>query len=383
VGEENGLRRFVAAVRGHTLTVIGQPAVWSWERLDPGTAALLEVAQIGPADRVLDLGCGTGVIGAAAALEALQGEALLVDCNVAAVACAQATLAANGIANAQVRLADGCAGLTPAPFDCVLCHLPRERAVQEELLRGAAAVLRPGGVLYFVAHRQAGVRSIIEWARELFGRCGVLRQKKGYHVAMAVRPAERDFALPVPVYSTHFVLLDGVETAVVGKPGIFAWNRLDDGTRALVAAMEVGATERVLDLGCGTGLAGVAAARRATAGQAVLVDADLRAVEAAQRTLAANAIANAAALLSDCGDELPAASFDVVVTNPPFHQDVAMEPTAAHRFIAAAARLLRPEGRLYLVANRFLPYGPWIEATFARVWVAGEDRAFRVWGAGQ
>lgn len=62
----------------------------------------------------------------------------LVDCNVAAVACAERTLAANALANAKVRLGDGVIGLAPESFDLVLSHLPRERAVQEELIRGAA-----------------------------------------------------------------------------------------------------------------------------------------------------------------------------------------------------------------------------------------------------
>ena len=368
-------------LRGHSLTIVGKPGVWSWNRVNPGTAALLEVAEIAEADRVLDLGCGTGIIGAVAALEARQGEVILVDCNAAAVACTQATLKANNIHNAQVHLADGCSNLELGTFDRVLCHLPRERAVQEELLRGAAAVLRPGGSLYFVAHRQAGIRTAVTLVRDLLDRCGVIRQKKGYHVALAVRPPDREVPLPEPTYQAHAIRLDGVETTVVGKPGVFAWDRLDEGTRALVAAMEVSATDRVLDLGCGTGLAGVAAARRAAEGWVALVDVDLRAVEAARRTLAANDIPNAKVLLSDCGTDLAAGSFDAVITNPPFHQDVGVDRTAAQRFIHAAVRLLRPGGRLYLVANRFLTYEPWLNNAFARVNVAWEDNRFRVWEA--
>jgi 16S rRNA (guanine1207-N2)-methyltransferase len=343
----------------------------------------LEVAMVRPAEQVLDLGCGTGVIGAAAARQAPQGRVVLVDSNVIATECAQATLEANDIRNAEVELGDGCSELAPESFDRVLSHLPRERQVQEELLRGAAAVLRPGGSLVFVAHRQAGIRPAVDFARDLFGRCGVIRQKKGYHVAMAVRPPDREYPLPEPHYASHTVTLDGQETTVVGKPGIFAWDRLDDGTRALVSAMEIGSGERVLDLGCGTGLAGVAAARRAPEGWITLVDVDVRATTAARRTLAANGITNAEVHLSDAGADFPSGTFDVVVTNPPFHQGVAVERTAARRFIEAAARLLHAEGRLYLVANAFLAYDPWLEAALDQVRVTWEDRRYRVWEARQ
>jgi 16S rRNA G1207 methylase RsmC len=372
---------FAATVRGHSLTVVGQPGVWSWDRLNPGTAALLEAAEIAVTDHVLDLGSGTGVVGAAAAHAAERGRVTLVDCSVAAVACSRLTLSANRIENAEVQLSDGCSGLLPASFDLVLCHLPRERAVQEELLGGAAAVLRPGGALYVVAHRQAGIRTALATARRLLGHCGVVRQRKGYHVAMAVRPPQVEVAIPNLAYHSHLVLVDGVETVVAGKPGVFAWDRLDEGTAALIATMRIASAEQVLDLGCGTGLAGVVAARRAVQGHVTLLDVDLRAAEAARRTIAANGIDNAEVVLSDLGTELPARTFDVVVTNPPFHQDMQTDPTAAGRFVAAAQRLLRPSGRLYLVANRFLPYGPWLQAAFDQVAVVLTNPRFSVWEA--
>ncbi len=371
-------RQFTVAVRGCEVTVIGKPGVWSCERLDPGTAALLEVAEVGTGEQVLDLGCGTGVIGAVAARLTSQGHVTLVDCNVTVLTCAQRTLAANGLANAEVRLGDGVTGLAPESFDLVLSHLPRERAVQEELIRGAAWVLRPGGRLYLVAHTRAGVKGAIAYACRVFGQCAVVRQKKGYHVALATRPARLHLPPPVDSYITRTVTLDGVETILVSKPGVFAWDRLDEGTAALVGAMEIGAGDRVLDLGCGTGLAGLAAARRAVEGRVVLVDADVRAIGSARRTLAANGVANAEVLLSDCASAVLDRRFDVVVTNPPFHQGVGVDYEVAHQFVRDAARVLRRGGRFFLVANRFLRYADLIRETFGEVDIAYADSRYHV-----
>jgi 16S rRNA (guanine1207-N2)-methyltransferase len=375
-------REFTVETRSHEVTVVGKPGVWSGDGLNPGTAALLEVAEAEPDDDVLDLGCGTGVIGAVASRLAPQGHVTLVDCNVAAVACAERTLAANGIASAEVRLADGVVGLVPASFDRVLSHLPRGRAVQEELIQGAAWVLRPGGRFYFVASKRAGIKGAIAYARELFGRCGVVRQKKGYHVALAVRSAGLQPEPPADGYGTRAIILDGVETALMSKPGVFAWDRLDDGTAALVGTMEIGASDRVLDLGCGTGLAGLAAARRAVDGEVVLVDTDVRAVESTRRTLAANGTTNGEVVLSDCGSAIlprdPDQRFDVVITNSPFHQGVGVDYEVACQFVRDAAQVLRRDGRLFLVANRFLRYGDLIQETFGNLATAYADNRYHV-----
>ncbi len=383
-------RKFTIKAHSHEVVIVGKPGVWSWDGLDPGTAALLEVAEIEPDDSVLDLGCGTGVIGAAASALVPRGRVTLVDCNAAATACAERTLATNAVANAEVQLADGVERLVPASFDLVLSHLPRGRAVQEELIRGAAWVLQPGGRFYLVANKRAGIKGAISYTRALFGQCGVVRQKKGYHVALAVKPTQPSAACstavaapPIDSYITRTVILNGVETALVSKPGVFAWDRVDAGTAALVGAMEIDVRDRVLDLGCGTGLAGLAAARRASEGQVVLVDADARAVESARRMLEANTIANGETLLSDCGSavldrQFGHGRFDRLITNPPFHQGVGVNYEVARQFVRDAVRVLRRGGRLFLVANRFLRYSDLIRETFGNVATAYADNHYHV-----
>jgi 16S rRNA (guanine1207-N2)-methyltransferase len=374
-------QKFAVDVCDLSLAVVGKPGVWSWNGLDPGTAALLEVVEVRPDDIALDLGCGTGVIGAAAGLQAPQGRVRLVDCNVTAIACSERTLAANDLSSVQVQLADGVAGLAPSSFDLVLSHLPRGRVVQEEFIQGAARVLQPGGRFCFVAHKRVGVKGAIAYTRDLFGRCGVVRQKKGYHVALAVKPDGLELSPLTESYVTHGVTLDGVETTLVSKPGVFAWDRLDDGTEALVGASEIGAGDRVLDLGCGTGLAGLAAARRAPQGHVVLVDADARAVESAQRTLAINGITNSEVFLSDCAAAVSERRFDIVITNPPFHQGVGVDYEVACQFVRAAAQVLRPGGHLFLVANRFLRYGDLVKEVFGGVETVYADNRYHVLAA--
>ncbi len=373
-------RQFPLTLRGEPAVWVGKPGVWSWDDLNPGTAALIDVMQVGPSDAVLDLGCGVGLIGLAAARLAPQGQITLVDVNLAAVECARRTLAANQAANTQVRLADGVRLTAEGEYDLILSHLPRGREVVETLIRGAFAGLAPGGRFYFVAHKRAGIKGAVAYAREIFGRAGVIRQKKGYHVALTARPAssaafEGDAGGQTDPFTAHQIVLDGVPTSLVSQPGVFAWDRLDDGTAALIEAMEVEADETVLDLGCGAGLLALAAARRG--GRVVAVDVDLRAVESARRTLAANQ-ASGEALVSDCAQAVLACRFDVVLCNPPFHRGVGLELDVARQMVRDAAAVLRPGGRLYLVSNAFLRYEPDLVGVFQRVRETYNDRRYRV-----
>jgi 16S rRNA (guanine1207-N2)-methyltransferase len=99
----------------------------------------------------------------------------------------------------------------------------------------------------------------------------------------------------------------------------------------------------------------------------MLIDADVRAVESARRTLRANGISNAETMLSDCGSAVFERQYDCVITNPPFHQGVGVDYEVACQFVRDAARVLRSGGRLFLVANRFLSYGTLIAEVFGNV----------------
>jgi len=133
--------------------------VFSWEHLDEGTRMLLEVVEIAPNARVLDLGCGWGAVGVYAADRAREGSVTLVDVDALAMRAAKATLSANGLEDAAVVLGDGAQAAGPGPYDLVLSNLPFhrghgvDRQLAEGLVQGAARVLAPGGRVIIVANR--------------------------------------------------------------------------------------------------------------------------------------------------------------------------------------------------------------------------------------
>ncbi|MGE0133883.1 MAG: methyltransferase [Dehalococcoidia bacterium] len=329
-------------------------------------------------------GAGGGISDLVEAAEA--GRTVVADRSIVHTRAASEALAS--LDRVEVITSDGSSHLdTTLRADAVAIRAPREKQVARQLIHDAFEALRPGGRLYLAGALRDGMKPYLEYASGRFGGMQPLAMRKGCRVALGVRPeAGASFPGDDPLLDHRYfhrfnVELRGHAIEVQSRPGVFAWDRLDDGTRALVGTIEVEPGDRVLDLGCGNGLIGVVAARLAPGVSVTMVDADVVAVEAARRTAAANGIEGCEVRLDDGASALPDAAFDVVAVNPPFHLDRATDTRTAERLIEDAHRVLRPGGRLFLVANRFLPYDRPIVAAFGHCHTASEDRSYRVFRA--
>jgi 16S rRNA (guanine1207-N2)-methyltransferase len=169
--------------------------------------------------------------------------------------------------------------------------------------------------------------------------------------------------------------LRDVDLRLATRPGVFAHNGLDAGTRLLINAMRVSPTARVLDLGCGAGAIGIVAAKLALRGSAVLVDSDIRATRLAQRNLTLNNITNAEVVLGDGVHDLPPkARFNVVASNPPTHSG----REVLDEMVAGAYHVLRPRGQLYMVINRLLSLKKEIETVFGAAETVDRSKGYIV-----
>ncbi len=130
--------------------------------------------------------------------------------------------------------------------------------------------------------------------------------------------------------------------------GVFSRGSVDRGTRLLLEAVRPEAAERILDLGCGYGAAGIVLAARAPRAHVVLVDVNPRAVALAVENIALNGLTNAEARCGDgCAPIEAGMVFDLVVFNPPIRAG----RTVVLRLLRQAHSCLRAGGRLYLVAR--------------------------------
>ena len=141
------------------LTVASLPGVFSHGRLDEGTERLLEHLELPDAHgRILDVGCGAGVIGALIARGHPGSSVELVDASALALEASRRTLTANGLDNASVFPSDTFSAVRER-FSAIVTNPPFHQGVatdyrvHAELAAGAADHLEPDGILLAVVNR--------------------------------------------------------------------------------------------------------------------------------------------------------------------------------------------------------------------------------------
>ncbi|GAC1652069.1 MAG: hypothetical protein NVS4B12_23270 [Ktedonobacteraceae bacterium] len=231
-------------------------------------------------------------------------------------------------------------------------------------LQVAAHTLKVGGQLYVTGAKDRGILSIGKHMEELFGNVETHIISKGHRVLCSV------------VTSRHKnTVLAGHEALI---PTLFANSKLDEGTRLLLEAIEVRGTDEALDIGCGAGFVGLHIARHANRGHVTMVDASLAAVAASQQAVTESGLSNIQVLPSDSVQAVSTQRFDLIATNPPFHQGGIQTTAIAESFIRGAAHVLRPQGRFYLVTNRFLKYEHMLKVYFKQFEEVGGNTRFKV-----
>jgi 16S rRNA (guanine1207-N2)-methyltransferase len=161
---------------------------------------------------------------------------------------------------------------------------------------------------------------------------------------------------------------------------VFAWDRIDVASQLLAEHLPSDLAGRAADLGAGFGYLSVELLQRCARIAALdLYEAERRALDLARRNLAA---LESRAAIRYCWHDVTAGltdRYDVIVCNPPFHTHArADRPDIGRRFIATAAQSLLPGGRLWLVANRHLPYEQALGAGFERVRIVTQQHGFKI-----
>jgi 16S rRNA (guanine1207-N2)-methyltransferase len=179
------------------LTVCAHGAAFAGTRVDRATRLLMSTFDRLPPSphRIIDLGCGTGILAALVARERPQAQVVALDDSRAAVRSAQATAAVNGLAErVSVRRADVLTGEADASADIIVCNPPFHRGTTKDsttalrMIADAGRVLRPGGELWMVYNAHLPYLPAL---RRQVGPTGILARDREYLVTRSARRVRR------------------------------------------------------------------------------------------------------------------------------------------------------------------------------------------------
>lgn len=179
---------FTVELRGGLYTFFTAPGVFSKKKVDFGTRLLVSLMDVLPEDRVLDLGCGIGVVGRVAA--SLTGKGVvMVDVNPRAVRLAR--MNTKGLGRVVVKESDGFAALQGELFSLILLNPPQAagKRVCQRLIVESSRHLVHEGRLELVARHRVGGASLAAFMKEVFGNVAEMGKKGGYRVYVS-RKAE-------------------------------------------------------------------------------------------------------------------------------------------------------------------------------------------------
>ncbi|MFE7577253.1 methyltransferase [Streptomyces sp. NPDC057521] len=293
-----------------------------------------------------------------------------------------ANLERNGLPAGAVRLMSP-RDTPPDRVDVLLVRVPKSLALLEDQLHRIAPAVHAGTVVVGTGMVKEIHTSTLNLFERIIGPTRTsLAVRKARLIHCTPDPALPRTPSPWPLrYALPQDALAAAGRTVTNHAGIFCADRLDIGTRFFLKHLpDRSGPDRVVDLGCGNGVLGLAAALANPDATVTFVDESYQAVASAEATFRDNAGPDDRARFV-VGDGLAGAepgSADLVLNNPPFHSHQATTDATARAMFHGARRALRPGGELWVVANRHLGHHTTLRRVFGNCATVAGDPKFVV-----
>lgn len=244
--------------------------------------------------------------------------------------------------------------------------VPRAKALAKAMIAAACTV---ADVVVVDGAKTDGVDSLYKACRKALGDLPSITKAHGRLFWFARTEAFADWAAPPPATGPH---------GYVTTAGVFSDGAVDKGSELLVGALPDKLPARMADLGAGWGYLSDHVLRRDGVTSLDLIEAESLSLTCARQNVADT---RATFLWEDATTFAPDTLYDGIVMNPPFHVGRTADPSLGRAFITAAAGMLTPQGKLWMVANRHLPYEPTLAEVFRNVDTIAQSNAFKVFHA--
>jgi len=266
-----------------------------------------------------------------------------------------ANLKNNDLAEESVELLNSLQTPT-GPVDLVIIKVPKNLAMLEDQLLRIRPLLHNKSRVIGAGMAKNIHTSTLKFFEQIIGST---------HTSLAKKKARLIFSQPdltlnpgeTPYPSTY--TLENSDLQISNHANLFSRQGLDIGTRFFLQNLpKSDAPQKVIDLGCGNGLLGLIAAQRNPAAEVTFVDESYMAVASAESNFRATFGPDRAAefIVTNCLNGIANESADLILNNPPFHQQHAIGDAIALQMFNESKRVLRQGGTFWVIGNLHLAY---------------------------
>lgn len=263
------------------------------------------------------------------------------------------------------------------PFDMVILRLPKSHALLRDQVLRMLPQLAPEALIVMpvmVKHIDNALYALLE---SLLGLLTTSLAHKKARLIFAVNHSKGTKKQQKP--QETFWDLPALGLSLQHFSGVFGRTKLDLGAQVLLDQFPTGPYASVIDLGCGNGVQAIAAAKKWPDSSVIGLDESYMSVASATINAGNNGVAQRCEFrANDCLTNIAAQTADLILCNPPFHQERVIGDQIAMRMFAQSAQVLTKEGELWVVGNRHLGYHAKLKRWFGRVEQVGAHPKFVV-----
>jgi len=264
-------------------------------------------------------------------------------------------------------------------YDVVLIKVPKNQALLEHQLHKIKDHITTRTIVVAAGMVKTIHRSTLQLFESIIGPTTTsLAQKKSRLIFSQVDAALNNGTTPYP----KGYELPEYNITVVNHANVFSRLKLDIGTRFFLQNLPRNIQKKdVIDLGCGNGLLGVIYARNNPGSRLTFIDESYMAVASAKINYE-NGLENLADkgeaqfLVGDCLTGVAENSTDLILNNPPFHQNTAVGDQIAWQMFNESKRVLRSGAELWVIGNRHLGYHTKLKRLFGNCETIASNQKF-------
>lgn len=273
-------------------------------------------------------------------------------------------------------------------IDMVLIKIPKTSALLEHQLYQLRQIIHPATQIIAAGMTKSIHTNTLKIFEKVLGTTTTsLARKKARLIFCQPEPDSWRGQSPYP---THYRLKASdlpeaqrlsLEFVIHNHANVFSRASLDIGTRLFLQHLpQIDGAKDIIDLGCGNGLLGIAAAKNHPDARVHFVDESFMAVDSARQNVD-SALSTGENCIFKVGNSLadyPSESADVILNNPPFHQQSVVGDHIAWQMFNDAKRVLKSGGRLWVIGNRHLSYHTKLQRLFGHCRTVASDQKFVV-----